>query len=107
MTSDSIVRSAGRCLVAGLAALIALSAAAQDAPSQPEPQPQYAPIVPVPLGDRPTATLGVRFLASALPMKAGIERFLPKLKLCAAKISNTFSEQHAAAPHAGTSQTAV
>jgi hypothetical protein len=35
----------------------------------------------------------VRFIASALPLKSGIERFLPKLRQCAAKISTVFLEQ--------------
>jgi hypothetical protein len=41
------------------------------------------------------AALTVRFIASALPLKTGIERFLPKLRQCAAKISAVFLEQQA------------
>jgi IclR family transcriptional regulator, mhp operon transcriptional activator len=53
--------------------------------------------VPVPLNDHTLAALTVRFMASALPLKTGIERFLPKLRQCAAKISTLFSEQQAEA----------
>ena len=51
--------------------------------------------VPVPLNDRTLAALTVRFIASAVPLKTGVERFLPKLRLCAAKISTVFVEQQA------------
>ncbi len=37
----------------------------------------------------------VRFAASAMPIKNGLERLLPKLRFCAAKISTKFSEQQA------------
>lgn len=53
--------------------------------------------VPVLLADRVLAGLTVRFTTAALPQKSGIERFLPKLRLCAAKISTLFSEQQAEA----------
>ncbi len=58
---------------------------------------EYALSVPVPLNERALAVLTVRFMASALPLKTGLERFLPKLRQCAAKISSVFSEQHAEA----------
>lgn len=58
---------------------------------------EFTVSVPVPMNDRTLAALTVRFIASALPLKAGIERFLPKLRLCAAKISSVFREQQAAA----------
>jgi IclR family transcriptional regulator, mhp operon transcriptional activator len=51
--------------------------------------------VPVLLHDRVLASLTVRFGASAVPLKTGIERFLPKLRQCAARISTVFSEQQA------------
>jgi IclR family transcriptional regulator, mhp operon transcriptional activator len=54
---------------------------------------EYTISVPVPLNDRTLAALTVRFIASALPLKAGLERFLPKLRQCAAKISSIFLEQ--------------
>jgi len=57
---------------------------------------EYTVSVPIPMGDR-SAALTVRFAASALPLKTGIERFLPKLRQCAAKISNSFLEQQAEA----------
>jgi IclR family transcriptional regulator, mhp operon transcriptional activator len=53
--------------------------------------------VPVLLHDRVLASLTVRFTASAVPQKTGVERFLPKLRQCAAKISAQFSEQQAEA----------
>jgi IclR family mhp operon transcriptional activator len=56
---------------------------------------EYTISVPVPLNDRTLAALTVRFIASALPLKTGIERFLPKLRQCAAKISTVFSQQQA------------
>ena len=58
---------------------------------------EYAISVPVPMNDRTMAALTVRFIASALPLKSGVERFLPKLRQCAAKISSGFQEQHAEA----------
>jgi IclR family mhp operon transcriptional activator len=53
--------------------------------------------VPVLLHERVLASLTVRFTASAVPQKTGVERFLPKLRQCAAKISALFSEQQAEA----------
>ncbi len=53
--------------------------------------------VPVLLLDRVLASLTVRFADSALPLQSGLERFLPKLRQCAGKISATFSEQQAEA----------
>ncbi len=58
---------------------------------------EYTISVPVPLNDRTLAALTVRFIASALPLKTGLERFLPKLRQCAAKISTVFLEQQAEA----------
>jgi IclR family mhp operon transcriptional activator len=58
---------------------------------------EHAISVPVPLSDRTLAALTVRFIASALPLKTGLERFLPKLRQCAAKISTVFLEQQAEA----------
>jgi len=49
--------------------------------------------VPILLRDRVLAALTVRFAASAVPLKSGLERFLPKLRHCAGKISALFSEQ--------------
>jgi IclR family transcriptional regulator, mhp operon transcriptional activator len=53
--------------------------------------------VPVTSNDDVLAVLTVRFMASAVPLKSGLERFLPKLRQCAAKISILFSEQQAEA----------
>ncbi|MDP8983811.1 MAG: helix-turn-helix domain-containing protein [Pseudomonadota bacterium] len=39
------------------------------------------------------AVLTVRFMASAVSLKAGLERFLPKLRQCAASISHSFTQQ--------------
>jgi IclR family mhp operon transcriptional activator len=63
--------------------------------------------VPVLLHERVLAALTVRFAASAVPLKGGIERFLPKLRHCAAKISTQFSEQQAEARTKGASETAA
>jgi IclR family mhp operon transcriptional activator len=49
--------------------------------------------VPVLLNDRVLAALTVRFASSALPLKTGVERFLPKLRHTAATISRSFLEQ--------------
>src|ERR1700730_6037637 len=57
---------------------------------------EYTVSVPVPMGDH-VAALTVRFAASALPLKAGVDRFLPKLRQYAAKISTQFLEQPAEA----------
>jgi IclR family transcriptional regulator, mhp operon transcriptional activator len=53
--------------------------------------------VPILLDERVLACLTVRFASSALPLKTGLERFLPKLRESAAKISSSFSEQQAEA----------
>jgi IclR family mhp operon transcriptional activator len=52
--------------------------------------------VPVLLDGRVLACLCVRFAAAAVPLPAAIERFLPKLRQCAARISLSFSEQQVA-----------
>jgi IclR family transcriptional regulator, mhp operon transcriptional activator len=49
--------------------------------------------VPVLSDDRVLAALAVRFTTGIVPLKAGMERFLPKLRQCAAKISIMLSEQ--------------
>lgn len=53
--------------------------------------------VPVMLEERVLACLTVRFAAAAIPPKTGVERFLPKLRQCAAKISASFSKHQAEA----------
>jgi DNA-binding IclR family transcriptional regulator len=53
--------------------------------------------VPILLHDRVLASLTVRFATSAVPLKTGVERFLPKLRQCAAGISTLFAEQQAEA----------
>jgi IclR family mhp operon transcriptional activator len=63
--------------------------------------------VPVLLHDRVLASLTVRFTASAVPLKTGVERFLPKLRQCAARISALFSEQQAEALTKSASETAA
>ncbi len=63
--------------------------------------------VPVLLHDRVLASLTVRFAASAVPLKNGLERFLPKLRQCAAKISSLFSQQHAEARAKSAPETAA
>jgi IclR family mhp operon transcriptional activator len=63
--------------------------------------------VPVLSGDRLLACLTVRFAANALPQRAGIERFLPKLRQCASKISQSFVEQQAEAQPKGAPERAA
>jgi IclR family transcriptional regulator, mhp operon transcriptional activator len=57
---------------------------------------EFTVSVPVPIAER-LAALTVRFAASAVPLKTGLERFLPKLRQCAANITTVFLEQQAAA----------
>jgi IclR family transcriptional regulator, mhp operon transcriptional activator len=63
--------------------------------------------VPVLLGDRILACLTIRFDASAIPQRTGIERFLPKLKQCAVRISASFLEQQAEAHDQGAPERAA
>jgi DNA-binding IclR family transcriptional regulator len=63
--------------------------------------------VPVLLHDRVLASLTVRFSVSAVPLRNGVERFLPKLRQCAARISTLFSEQQAEARAKGAPETAT
>ena len=68
---------------------------------------EYSLSVPVLLHDRVLASLTVRFTGSALPLKSGVERFLPKLRQCAAQISTQFSEQQAEARIKGAPEAAA
>jgi IclR family mhp operon transcriptional activator len=63
--------------------------------------------VPILLRDRVLGSLTVRFAASAVPPKTGVERFLPKLRQCAARISTQFSEQQAEARTKSAPETAT
>jgi IclR family transcriptional regulator, mhp operon transcriptional activator len=63
--------------------------------------------VPVMTGERMVACLTVRFSASALPLKLALERFLPKLKQCASRISHSFVEARAEAQHKGAPERAA
>jgi IclR family transcriptional regulator, mhp operon transcriptional activator len=63
--------------------------------------------VPVITGDRILACLTVRFSASAVPLKLALERFLPKLKQCASRISHSFVEARAEAQHKGAPERAA
>ncbi len=49
--------------------------------------------VPILLNDRVVASLTVRFASTAVPLKTGVERFLPRLRQSAEKISTLYSEQ--------------
>jgi IclR family transcriptional regulator, mhp operon transcriptional activator len=60
--------------------------------------------VPVLVADRVLAALTVRFSAAIVSKKSGIERFLPKLHQCAARISTSFSQQQADARTNGASK---
>jgi IclR family transcriptional regulator, mhp operon transcriptional activator len=53
--------------------------------------------VPVMLHGRVLAVLGMRIITAAMPQKAALERFLPKLRQYAARISSLTSEQQAEA----------
>ena len=63
--------------------------------------------VPVRGSDRTLAVLSVRYLAAALPARTALERFLPRLQQCAAKISHTFSAQQAGARRSSAPRTAA
>ena len=67
---------------------------------------EFAISVPVLLGEH-LAALNVRFVASALPLKNGLERLLPKLRLGAAKITSVFLEHQAEARAKSTRQAIV
>jgi IclR family transcriptional regulator, mhp operon transcriptional activator len=58
---------------------------------------EFSLSVPVLLDGAPPAALTVRFSGSTVPLKTGIERFLPKLRRSAAKITSLFLEQRAPA----------
>jgi IclR family mhp operon transcriptional activator len=49
--------------------------------------------VPVLVEDHALAAISLRFTASALPLPAALERFLPKLRQCAGDISTQFVER--------------
>jgi IclR family mhp operon transcriptional activator len=61
--------------------------------------------VPILLEERVLASLTARFASSAVPLKSGVERFLPKLRQCAARISSSFAEQQAEARTKGAPET--
>lgn len=63
--------------------------------------------VPLILEDRVLACLTVRFGAAAVPLRTGIERFLPKLRQCAARISTSFAKHQAEAQLKGAPKTAA
>ncbi|HXL66024.1 MAG TPA: hypothetical protein VN938_13280, partial [Xanthobacteraceae bacterium] len=63
--------------------------------------------VPVLLHDRALASLTARFAASVVPLKSGVERFLPKLRRCAANISSSFLQLQAEARTNGPRETAA
>ena len=48
--------------------------------------------VPILLDERVIASLTARFASSAVPLKTALERFLPRLRQCAAKIGSQYSE---------------
>jgi IclR family transcriptional regulator, mhp operon transcriptional activator len=63
--------------------------------------------VPVLPDNRVLACLTLRFASSAVPLKLGFERFLPKLRQCAAAISNSFLEQQDGTPRTRAPETAA
>lgn len=63
--------------------------------------------VPIIVGDRVLAGLTVRIAVPAVPVKAALERFLPRLRQCAANISTQFSEQQRSAASRGAPEAAA
>jgi IclR family mhp operon transcriptional activator len=54
--------------------------------------------VPILIDDRVLAAVSIRFSGTAVPLKLGVERFLPKLRETANKIRQSFVEQKREAP---------
>jgi IclR family mhp operon transcriptional activator len=54
--------------------------------------------VPILIDDRVLAAVSIRFSGTAVPLKLGVERFLPKLRETAKKIRQSFVEQQREAP---------
>jgi IclR family mhp operon transcriptional activator len=54
--------------------------------------------VPILIDDRVLAAVSIRFSGTAVPLKLGIERFLPKLRETANKIRQNFVEQQRETP---------
>lgn len=54
--------------------------------------------VPILIEDRVLAAISIRFSGTAVPLKLGVERFLPKLRETANKIRQSFVEQQREAP---------
>jgi IclR family mhp operon transcriptional activator len=63
--------------------------------------------VPVVLHDRLLASLTLRYIPQPAAVKSVAERFLPRLRQCAVKISDNFSEQHAQAEGRGAPEAAA
>jgi CRISPR/Cas system CMR subunit Cmr4 (Cas7 group RAMP superfamily) len=63
--------------------------------------------IPVNSHDRVFASVTVRFIASAVPLKTALERFLPKLRQCSANIGTLYSEQQPDAHATGAPETAA
>jgi IclR family mhp operon transcriptional activator len=63
--------------------------------------------LPILSDDRVLACLTLRFAGSAVPLKTGLERFLPKLRESAAKIGGWFAEQQAEAKRKSSPETAI
>jgi IclR family mhp operon transcriptional activator len=63
--------------------------------------------VPVNSRDRLLASLTVRFITSAVPLKTALERFLPKLRQCSAVINTLYSDQQSDAHATGAPETAA
>ncbi len=68
---------------------------------------EHSVSVPVQIHAGPLAALTVRFGGAALPLKTGLERFLPKLRQCATTIITTFSELQAEALRKGAPEAAA
>jgi IclR family mhp operon transcriptional activator len=63
--------------------------------------------IPVNSHDRLMASLTVRFITSAVPLKTALERFLPKLHQCSAVINTLYSDRQSDAHATGAPETAA
>lgn len=68
---------------------------------------EHSVSVPITLNEHLLAVLSVRFLSSAVPLPVALERFLPKLRQCAAKIGASYLEQQAEARTNGAPEAAA
>jgi IclR family mhp operon transcriptional activator len=94
---DELLRTLGQIRSQGYAATTQIRRRAQE----------ISVGVPVLLDEATPASLTVRFAASAMPLKIGVERFLPKLRQSAARIAGSFAQHRAEAQPQRASETAA